>query len=130
MIHEHIPLLLRHLDSITVPNIRQAYLYLTHHAATLREYQCRPGEHGDINDFRYEQGSKWPYAFIVNQQSLLWYFRKAGLGNPAADLDLLREHFAEARENPSGEITVRVADIDDARRIAELVFGPDLPGRS
>ena len=123
MVHQHIPLLLRHLDTIAVPDVRQAYLYLTHHAATLPEYQCRPGEHGDVNDFRYEQGPEWPFAFIVNQKSLLWYFRLTGLKHPAASIASLRQRFAEVNENSKGEITVRISDLDDAKRIAGLVFG-------
>ena len=123
MVHEHIPLLLRHLDTIVVPDVRQAYLYLTHHAATLPEYQCRPGEHGEVNDFRYEQGPEWPFAFIVNQKSLLWYFRLAELRHPAATLELLRQRFEEVHENSKSEITVRISNLEDAKRIAELVFG-------
>lgn len=123
MVHEHVRLLLKHFDKIEVEAVREAYLYLTHHAAGLRDYECRPGMHGDVDDFRYEQGPEWPFAFIVNQKSLLWYFRKAGLRHPAANLDQLRSHFAEAKENTSGELTVRIATLDDAQRIAELVFG-------
>ena len=123
MVHEHIPLLLQHLDTIAVPDVRQAYLYMTHHAANLAEYQCRAGEHGVINDFRYEQGSEWPFAFIVNQKSLLWFFRLTGLKHPAATIASLRQRFAEVNENSKGEITVRISDLDDAKRIAALVFG-------
>jgi len=123
MVHDHITLLIRHLDKIAVREVREAYLYLTHHAATLRDYQCRPGEHGDVDDFRYEQGPEWPFAFIVNQKSLLWYFRLAELRHPAATLELLRQRFAEVNENSKGEITVRIANLEDAKRIAELVFG-------
>jgi hypothetical protein len=123
MVHDHIPLLLKHLEKITVQEVREAYLYLTHHAATLREYVCRPGEHGDVDDFRYEQGSEWPFAFIVNQKSLLWTFRLAGLRHPAATLALLRQRFAVVHENSQGEITVRISNLEDAKRIAELVFG-------
>lgn len=122
MVHDHIPLLLRHLEKIEVPEVRQAYLYLTHHAATLPLFHCRPGEHGDVDDFRYEQGTEWPFSFIVNQKSLLWYFRKAGLRHPAASVPKLREWFDEVKENASGEITVRILTLDDARQMARQVF--------
>lgn len=123
MVHDNIELLIRHLDKIAVPEVRQAYLYLTHHAATLREYECRADEHGDVDDFRYLQGTEWPFAFIVNQRSLLWYFRKAGLRHPAVVVPRLREQFAEVGENSIGEITVRLSSLDDAKRIAAMVFG-------
>jgi len=123
MVHDHISLLIAHLDKIAVREVREAYLYLTHHAATLLDYQCRPGQHGDVDDFRYYQGPEWPFAFIVNQKSLLWYFRLAGLRHPAATLALLRARFAEVNENSAGEITVRISNLEDAKRIATLVFG-------
>jgi len=123
MVHDHITLLIRHLDKIAVREVREAYLYLTHHAGTLTEYQCRPAEHGDVDDFRYEQGTEWPFAFIVNQKSLLWYFRLAELRHPAATLELLRQRFEEVHENSKSEITVRISNLEDAKRIAELVFG-------
>ena len=123
MVHDHIPLLARHLDRIAVPEVRLAYLYLTHQAAALSQYQCRPGEHGDVDDFRYYQGPEWPFAFIVNQRSLLWFFRKAGLRHPEADVARLSTRFAEVRENSAGEITLRISSLEEAKRIAELVFG-------
>lgn len=114
---------MRHLDKIAVRDVREAYLYLTHHAASLRLYRCRAGEHGDVDDFRYEQGPEWPFAFIVNKHSLLWYFRKAGLRNPAAKIAELQKYFSEVKEVQKGEITVRINNIDDARLITSLVFG-------
>lgn len=123
MVHDHIPLLLRHFDKITVAEVRQAYLFLTHHAATLRDFLCRPGQHGDVDDFRYEQATEWPFAFIVNQKSLLWYFRLAGLRHPAASVATLRGQFADVKEVQRGEITVRISTLSDAQRIAALVFG-------
>lgn len=123
MVHDHIELLIRHLDKIAVPEVREAYLYLTHHAATLPGYECRADEHGDVDDSRYMQGAEWPFAFIVNQKSLLWYFRKAGLRHTAAGLPLLREQFAEVSENSSGEITVRLSNLNHAKRMTALVFG-------
>lgn len=124
MVHDHIPLLMQYLDKIESKAVREAYLYLTHHAATLRDYICRPGKHGDVDDFRYEQGTEWPFAFIINQgKGLLWYFRKAGLRHPVADVARLRECFVEVQKKKNGEITVRISNIEDAKKIASLVFG-------
>ena len=123
MVHDHAALILKHLDSLGAQEVREAYLYLTHHAATLREYDCRPQDKGVIQDFRYYQGTEQPFAFIVNRNSLLWYFRLPGLKHPAATLALLRQRFEDVNENSKGEITVRISNLEDARRIAELVFG-------
>jgi hypothetical protein len=122
MVHEHIPLLIRHLDTITAPEVREAFLYLTHHAATLRDFDCRPYDKGGVRDFRYYTAGEQPFAFIANQGSLLWYFRAPGLRHPAATLTLLRQRFTEVRDNPAGEITVRISNLEDAKRMADLVF--------
>lgn len=122
MIHEHIPLLIEHLDSITTAEVRKAYLFLTHHAASLSAYDCRPQNKGEVRDFRYYRAAEQPFAFIVNQSSLLWYFRLPGLRHRAANLANLGANFREVNENRAGEITVRIADLSDARRLVELVF--------
>lgn len=122
MIHEHIPLLIEHLDSITTAEVRKAYLFLTHHAASLSGHECRPQNKGEVRDFRYYHGAEQPFAFIVNQSSLLWYFRLPGLQHRAANLANLGAQFREVNENRAGEITVRISDLSDARRLVELVF--------
>lgn len=123
MVHEHVALILKHLDSIAVAEVREAYLYLTHHAAALNEYDCRPQDKGEVRDFRYYQGAEQPFAFIVNQKSLLWFFRAPGLRHPAANVERLKSLFAEVRENASGEMTVRIANVEEARRMVGMVFG-------
>lgn len=122
MIHDHAHLLLEHLDTITVGEVREAYLYLTHHAATLRDYECRPQDKGEVRDFRYYTAGEQPFSFIVNQKSLLWYFRQPALRRPAADVVRLRRQFRDVNENARGEITVRIENLEDARRLAALVF--------
>jgi hypothetical protein len=123
MIHDHISLLIDHMDTITDPEVRQAYLYITHHAATLLGYECRPQDKGEVRDFRYYRGTEQPFALIVNQRSLLWYFRLPGLKHQAANLVNLRTLFDEVHENRSGEITERIANLNDARRLVGLIFG-------
>lgn len=123
MVHEHARLMLAHLDSIAAPAVREAYLYFTHHAASLEGFECRPQDKGQVRDFRYYQGNEQPFAFIVNQESPLWYFRPAGMKHPAANLDALRKVFADVQVNPRGEITVRLTDVEQAKRLLERVFG-------
>ena len=124
MVHEHVALIMKHLDSIAVAEVREAYLFLTHHAASLETYDCRPQDKGEVQDFRYYQGAEQPFAFIVNQKSLLWYFRAPGLRHPAANVAKLREQFAEVKDIARGEISVRISNVDEAKRMVELVFGP------
>lgn len=122
MLHDHTLLLLQHLDTIAVREVREAYLYLTHHAVTLRDYECRPQDKGEVHDFRYYTAGEQPFAFIVNQKSLLWYFRQPGLRHPAASVVRLREQFSHVHENARCEITVRIESLEDAKRMAGLVF--------
>lgn len=122
MVHDHAALVAEHLDAIGVQAVREAYLFLTHHAAT-RDFDCRTQDKGVIEDFRYYHGTEVPFSFIVNQNSLLCYFRLAGLRHLSATLASRRERFDEVKENSKGEITVRIASLADAKRIAELVFG-------
>lgn len=123
MIQEHAELVLEHLDSIAVGEVRQAYLYLVLHATGLREYECRPQDKGEVRDFRYYRGGEQPFAFIVNQKSLLWYFRVPGLRHPSANVERLKALFSEVREIPRGEISARISSREDAQRMVELVFG-------
>jgi hypothetical protein len=96
---------------------------LTHHAAALSGYECRPQDKGEVRDFRYYCGTEQPFALIVNQKSLLWYFRLPGLKHRAADLDNLRSHFNDVKENAAGEITLRITSLADAKRLVDLIFG-------
>jgi hypothetical protein len=71
MIHDHVPVLIKHLDTIVSGEVRAAYLYLTHHAATLADFDCRPQNKGEVRDFRYYAAGEQAFPFIVNQGSLL-----------------------------------------------------------
>jgi len=125
MVHEHVTRILAHLDTIRSPEVREAYLFLTHHAASLPEYDCRPADKGVVRDFRYYYTAtgEQPFALIVNQGSLLWYFRSPGLRHPQAEVETVARAFAEVRETKAGEITVRLSSLEDARLIVALVFG-------
>jgi hypothetical protein len=108
---------------IKVREVLQAYRHLRDHAAALEGYRCFPHPHGYIPSFRYLRGSTWPFGFIVNQKSLLFYIRKAGLSHPAANAKALRQIFAEVVENKRGEIKIRLSSLADAERLTSLLFG-------
>ncbi len=112
-----------HLDQIVSRNVRDAFLYLIGHAAVLKDWRCEADWHGDICDFRYCHGTEQPFAFIPNQESLLWYCRHAGLLHPAANISWLREDFEDVAENSRGEIEVRICNLTDAVKLIEIVFG-------
>lgn len=110
-------LLLEELDRVHSTDAREAFLFLVTEAKMRPAYDARPGRHGHIYDFRYYLEDKWCYAFIPNQQSLLWYFRRPLLNDYAVDLVALRRDFEEVSINKKEEITVRISDREDALKI-------------
>src|SRR5438270_8597519 len=74
--------LAEHRGHLLVPDAQAAFDELADSAAALPAYDCSPGWHGAIRDFRYvdRAGGECPFAFIVNRSDLLFYVRKPGLG--------------------------------------------------
>lgn len=101
---------------------RRAYQHMICHAESLAGFRCFPRQQGYIRSFRYMRGSEWPFAFIVNRDSLLFYFRKAGLSNKAANESFLRGHFRAVGLTKNGEIKVRLEGLSDAERLVGIVF--------
>lgn len=94
------------------------------HAATLGGYECGAAQKGYITDFRYYTPSEHPYAFIVNQDSLRFYFRTpAGLRSPAANVNVLKKHFDQVEVTSAGEIAVQIRTLYDAMTLVHGVFG-------
>lgn len=114
---EDVRYLLDQLDRIVNAEVKQAFLYLITDAKLRPDYDVRPGTHGYIPDFRYYREGKWCYAFIPNQNSLLWYFRRPLLGQVTVDLAELKINFEEVNVTTSDEISVRINNYDDAVRI-------------
>jgi len=94
-------------------------------AESLPRYQCAPGWHGEIRDFRYVDpaSGERPFAFIVNRADLLFYVRKSGFVRVPGGFAGLKGHCPTAGENPSGEWTVRVATTHDADVLNAFLFG-------
>lgn len=118
---ENQSLYVEHYDYVLAPETRQAYLYLIGWASTLKEYECYPSFHGVIKDFRFMRGEDWDFAFIPNQQWLLFYFRKPCLRLPKYSRDEILSRFPDASENPSGEFTTKVTSLPLAVRISEYI---------
>jgi hypothetical protein len=76
----------------------------------------------DIRDFRYyDAGGLQPYAFIVNRESLLFYFRAPAVKSGKNNLAEIQALFTEVNQNNSGEWTVRIEDLAEAQRLSELL---------
>ena len=100
---------------------KRGYSFLIGWASSLERYECFPSFHGVIKDFRFMRGDDWDFAFIPNQQWLLFYFRKPCLRLEKYSHAAIRAHFPEAHETPSGEFTVKVASLEEALRVAAYI---------
>jgi putative restriction endonuclease len=120
-------LLLEHRKYIQSENARGAFDALVAAARLLPGFDCAPDWHGEIRDFRYlDRGSgEQPFAFIVNRSDLLFYVRKPGLLRVPEGLAGLKRRFGTVRENPSGEWTVRVTNVEEAQGLSRFLFGSE-----
>lgn len=114
-------LYVEYYEAIVSPDTKQAYSFLIGWAATLRGYDCFPGSHGHIRDFRFVRGDDWDFAFIPNQKWLLFYFRKPCLNFPKYERREILRTFPDANETGSGEFTIKIASLGDAIRLATYV---------
>jgi len=100
---------------------QKAYNYLIGWAASLKSHDCFPSSHGVIKDFRFMRGNDWDFAFIPNQQWLLFYFRRPCLNAEKFSKPKIMENFPGATENNAGELTVRVSTLEIAIHLAAYI---------
>jgi len=118
---ENAKLYREHAELVRTESARAAYAYLIGWSSTLAGYECFPSRHGIIPDYRFYRGRSWDFAFIPNQKWILFYFRK-----PSHKLDkytpsLLLRQIREAEITRSGEVTVRVASLSLAKKVAKYI---------
>lgn len=116
-------LLVSHRQKIGNDAVADAFFYLVGHSLTLPGWTCTAGQKGFIPDFRYYLGGKLPFAFIVNEGSLLFYLRKAGIAMLGLRADGIKNVFDEVSKNRSGEITIRINNVAEAKRLVQYLFG-------
>lgn len=109
------------LRYIRSEDVRIAYLYLIRHAQLLVGYECYPAMKGEVRDFRYYVGDEQPFAFIVNTESLLFYFRKPSLSR--FSVEQIQRSLKGVRVPREHEVTVRVTDLSSAERVMGFAFG-------
>jgi hypothetical protein len=119
-------LLEEHRQSMHTGEGQEALDAMVRDAIVLRDYECAPGWHGVVRDFRYvdHSSTEWPFAFIVNRNDLLFYVRKIGLRRVTGGFKALKAAFPSARENSAGEWTVRIESEQHARLVNTTLFGP------
>lgn len=95
-----------HLEYIASAKAKDAFVYLVGAAASDPRLQCYGELKRVVRDFRfYEASGQQPFSFIVNRESLLFYFRSPAVRSGSYELAELQARFAEVAENISGEWT-------------------------
>jgi hypothetical protein len=111
-----------HPEHISSRDVRDAYRYLVGAAATDDRFTYFAAHKGAIRDFRFfDPGGQQAYAFIVNRESPLFYFRAPAVACGRHLFSGLQPPFTEVGENESGEWTVRIADLPSAQRLWTLI---------
>jgi hypothetical protein len=110
------------LDRIEHAETQDAFRFLVCAAACVRGLRCHAqlkGPTGPLHDFRFlDSGDQQPFSFITNQnKGLLFYFRTPAVRSGRYSLETLKASFESAAENSRGEWTVRIEDVEQARRL-------------
>lgn len=111
-------LYVEYLAKIGSEETRDAFFYIVGRASCLTELRCYPKNHGVVPAFRFFAWSEdQPFAFIPNNNWLLFYFRAPAVRSKRYSLSELRSIFESTEENSSGEWTVKLRNIEDVRRL-------------
>jgi hypothetical protein len=113
------------LEHIRVKGTKDAFLFLVGYAACLTEYECHPqfkGKNGPVRDFRFlDSRGEQRFAFIVNNQWLLFYFRPPAIRSGQYTIEALENVFGEVSKNSQGAWAVKIRDIENARNLINLL---------
>jgi hypothetical protein len=106
------------LEYIATQEVKDAYTFLVGAAAVSAQFQCHGELKGVVRGFRfYVDAEQQPFAFIVNRESLLFYFRSPAIRSRAFAFEELCNNFDDVSENKSSEWTVRITNLSTARRL-------------
>lgn len=118
---ENSELFRKYYEVLCTAEAKHAFLYMVGWASTLKGYDCFPGWHGHIQDFRFLRGNDWDFAFIPNQRWMLFYFRKPCLSLPKFSREEIICRIPNAKETNAGEFTVRLESVSDVMRLADYI---------
>lgn len=111
-------LLSEHFQYIADADTQDAFAYLVGLAASDPRLQCYGEVKGAVRDFRFlDPAGQQMFSFIVNRESLLFYFRSPAVTSGRYALTELRALFQTVSVNNAGEWTVRIQKSAEAREI-------------
>ena len=101
--------------------VKDLYRLLVGWAASVNGYTCHPQRKGVVRDVRFVDASgEQPYAFIVNRNSVLFYFRLPAVKSGRHSLNDLKRKFPSASKNARGEWRLPLRSVGEAQRL--IVF--------
>jgi hypothetical protein len=113
------------LTHILAPETKDAFIFIVGYAACLSEYKCHPqfkGKNGPLRDFRFfNSRNEQVFAFIVNQQWLLFYFRAPAVRSNRYSFETIKSTFSSALTNNGGEWTIKIKSIADAKALTNML---------
>lgn len=112
-----------YLSHIKSKDAAEAFRYLVDASSSIPGYECRPKPHGYIKrNYHYFSDGRSLFAFVINQSSLLWYFRSPKRTHPSLVCATLSEMFPQVKLLKSGQITVRINTLAEAKEILRIAF--------
>ena len=110
------------IDYISSNDVKQAFVLIIGVSACLKTYNCHPRRKGNIRDFRFiNDNDEQVFAFIVNRESLLFYFRKAAIQSNRYGFEAIKSTFPHCEENRRGEWTVKISNFQDAGKLLSFL---------
>lgn len=101
---------------------RLAFNLLVGMAASSQRFACYPQRKGDVRDFRfYDVSGEQYYAFIVNRNWLLFYFRAPAVRSGTHSIQCVKSQFGDLEENGRGEWTIKLSSIEDVMKLSSLI---------
>ena len=107
----------RFYNRIKSPQTQEAFCLLLGYASCMSRYEVRIKPQGELMSVGIYAEDACPFAFTVNDQWLLFYFRRpAVLSKSYSDSELQRE-FDSFKAPQDDEWTVKLRSIDDVRKL-------------
>ena len=123
---DDIELVQSHAKKIVSHEVLDAYYYFVGIGVTSPEFSCKAVNKGEVCDFRYYVGKEQPFAFIINQKSLKFYFRKFSIEEYGMSVEGLKRHIqnetVELKKPPRREFSVDIYNLETARNVANYAL--------
>ncbi|MBN8294487.1 hypothetical protein JI664_21115 [Rhodobacter sp. NTK016B] len=116
-----------HLAHAPDGDVREAFIAFAH-AEYPGGLDVRPSSNGfKAHELRIGSGENWYFSAVLNEEWVLFYFRKPAFRDKLLDGKVLRAAFPEARVTPKQELALRVTDAAMAEAVIAQIRAPQTP---